>query len=94
MSETPIGDQVESEVMPAGMVRGVAPHATSEDAVIAMDDPYRIPGEEAPADPGQNEDGADDLSDVPEGEDDGVDLDDEGSEDADSANPGAAPEQG
>lgn len=50
MSETPIGDQVENEVLPAGMVRGVEPHATSEDVVV-MTDPYRIPGEDDPDDP-------------------------------------------
>lgn len=50
MSETPIGDQVEAELLPPGMVRGIEPHATSDDVVV-MNDPYRIPGEDDPDDP-------------------------------------------
>lgn len=86
-SETPIGDAVESEVLAPGLVRGIAPHGTSEDQ-IQLTDPYTVPGDEAPADPGQNDDGSDDLSDVPDGEDNGEDLDDEdGTEQADPADP-------
>ena len=50
MSETPIGDQVEAEQVEAGLVRGIAPHGTSDDVVV-MTDPYRIPGEDDPDDP-------------------------------------------
>ena len=73
MSETPIGDQVmgptegepndgnppEPELLP-GTVRGVQPHATSEDAVI-MTDPYHLPGEDDPDEPGEEATEGDEL---------------------------------
>lgn len=49
-SETPIGDQVESEVLAPGLVRGIAPHGTSDEQ-IQLTDPYTIPGEDDPDDP-------------------------------------------
>lgn len=41
MSETPIGDQVAEEIMPA-----VDTPETSEQEVVVMESPYAIPGEE------------------------------------------------
>lgn len=100
MSETPIGDEVQSEVM--GAVEA------DEQDVVTMDSPYAIPGEEpdgwvpndgVPDDAAQpvsdedpepvlNDDAGDDLADVEEGEDTG---DDTGDDLEDEAEPAAEP---
>lgn len=76
MSETPIGDAVESEFAPgdSGLEQNVADH-------VELASPYVIPGEEPEGwtpdedavdpEPVMNEDADDPLDDVEEGEDDG-----------------------
>lgn len=66
-SETPIGDAVESEVMAPGLVRGIAPHGTSEDQ-IQLTDPYTVPGDDT-------EDAGDPEDDVAPADDAEVDED-------------------